>query len=235
VILRRAIPQDASLLFALFAADRAAQFAATGLTEAQYRPLLDMQYKGRAMTYSAQYPDAEDWIVCIEEGSLADVSHASMEKELAVGRCLLARTSQGPKLDFRLVDLAILPQFRDRGIATQVLQQLAQQSAAAGAAFSLQVEKQNPALRLYERLGFFKVSGDELSYEMEWRPPTSGSQPRPVAAGAQLPTPEPNIPLLDGTSPRKAYPLSIPACSVGCAQTPSAVMPPPVVRQPATK
>jgi hypothetical protein len=116
----------------------------------------------------------------------------------------LSRTSQGPRLEFRLVDLAILPPYRGRGIATQVLQQLVQQSAAAGAAFSLRVEKQNPALRLYERLGFFKVSGDELSYEMEWQPPTSGSQPRSVAAarpaGAQLPTPGPSIPLRDGTS-----------------------------------
>jgi hypothetical protein len=33
------------------------------------------------------------------------------------------------------------------------------------------VEKFNPALRLYKRLGFFETSDEGVHLAMEWRPP----------------------------------------------------------------
>ncbi len=154
MILRPATPQDEPLLFELFAAEKVPEFAAIGLTEAQYRPLLEMQYRGRAISYSAQHPEAESWIICLQQAA----------ELTAVGQYLLVKTPQGS----RIVDLAVLPQYRGQGIATQVLQQLAQQSAAAGKALTLRVMKGNQAIRLYTRLGFDVVNEDEISHEMLW-------------------------------------------------------------------
>jgi ribosomal protein S18 acetylase RimI-like enzyme len=154
MILRPATPQDEPLLFELFAAEKVAEFAAIGLTEAQYRPLLEMQYRARAIGYSEQHPGAKSWIIVLEQA--AEVT--------SVGQYLLVKTPQGS----RIVDLAVLPQYRGQRIATQVLQQLAQQSAAAGEVLSLRVMKGNQAIRLYARLGFDVVNEDEISYEMLW-------------------------------------------------------------------
>jgi ribosomal protein S18 acetylase RimI-like enzyme len=152
VHLRCAGREDDALLFALFAADKAAEFAAIGLPEEQYRPLLEMQYRGRAMTHSVRYPEAEDWIVCAPDGT-------------AIGGYLLAKTSR----EARLMDLAVLPQWRGRGIGTRVLLELMRQSAMARVPLRLQVMKGNRAVRLYARLGFRVVDEDEITYEMIWR------------------------------------------------------------------
>jgi len=135
--------------YRLFAQDKLAQFAAIGLPQPHAERLVQMQWRGRNLTYAAQYPGAENWTVSLEDGA-------------PIGCYSLQKTAQ----NVRIVDLAILPEWRGQGIGTHVLQQVAQQATAAGKTFSLRVEKQNPALRLYTRLGFAAVNEDETSYEM---------------------------------------------------------------------
>ena len=54
--------------------------------------------------------------------------------------------------------IAVLPEYRRRGIGTALLEQLLEQLRAAGyVAVSLSVQQENPALHLYERLGFESV------------------------------------------------------------------------------
>lgn len=54
--------------------------------------------------------------------------------------------------------IAVLPEYRGRGIGTALLEQLLEQLRAAGyVAVSLSVQQENPALHLYERLGFEPV------------------------------------------------------------------------------
>jgi len=133
--------------YRLFAHDKLAQFAAAGLPQSE--ALVEMQWRGRNLTYATQYPGAEDCIVSLEDGT-------------PVGRYLLQKTQQF----WRIVDLAILPEFRGRGIGTRLLEQLARQAATEGLAFTLRVEKDNPAIRLYVRLGFQVIGEDQISYEM---------------------------------------------------------------------
>jgi GNAT superfamily N-acetyltransferase len=111
--------------------------------------LLDMQFRGREMTYSTAYPEAKNSLICLDDGT-------------SIGRRLVDQSDDG----FRLVDLAILPAWQGRGIGTQVLADLAQQSRETGVKLSLRIVKENPALRLYCRLGFATVAADEISYEM---------------------------------------------------------------------
>jgi ribosomal protein S18 acetylase RimI-like enzyme len=138
-----------ALAYRLFASDKLAQFAAAGLPQQQAEMLVQMQWRGRNLTYAQQNPGTEDWIISLEDGT-------------SVGRYSLQKTLQG----LRMVDLAILPEYRGRGIGTQVLQQISGTIAATSGTFSLRVEKNNPAQRLYARLGFTAINEDELAYEM---------------------------------------------------------------------
>jgi hypothetical protein len=54
----------------------------------------------------------------------------------------------------RIVDIALLPQYCNRGIGTTLLRDLQSEAAAAGKPLRIHVERFNPALRLYQRLGF---------------------------------------------------------------------------------
>jgi ribosomal protein S18 acetylase RimI-like enzyme len=62
---------------------------------------------------------------------------------------------------------------RRQGIGTEVVKGLIEEAARAGQALTLGVVKTNPALRLYERLGFRTTHEDERKLYMrrDWRAP----------------------------------------------------------------
>jgi ribosomal protein S18 acetylase RimI-like enzyme len=55
---------------------------------------------------------------------------------------------------------------RQRGIGTEVVKALIEEATRAGRAMTLGVVKTNPALRLYERLGFRTTHEDERKFYM---------------------------------------------------------------------
>jgi ribosomal protein S18 acetylase RimI-like enzyme len=150
-------PEDERLLFALYAEDQRAQFVPSGLAEELVRSLIQMQYRGRSMTYAARYPASENSILIADDGS-------------PVGRLLLDRGSLRLPDCWRIVDIAILATHRGKGLGTRVLKECQRLCAAAGASLELQVTPWNPARRLYERLGFQVVSEDATAVEMGWSP-----------------------------------------------------------------
>jgi ribosomal protein S18 acetylase RimI-like enzyme len=62
-----------------------------------------------------------------------------------------------------------LPEFRNRGIGGRLLRDLQEEAASAGKRVGIHVEKQNPARRLYERLGFAMTQPGDVYDLMEWR------------------------------------------------------------------
>ncbi len=56
---------------------------------------------------------------------------------------------------------AVLPSYRNRGIGTQIIRQLLDEVAKLYPQVSLSVREENPAIRLYERLGFVRIEGSE--------------------------------------------------------------------------
>ena len=62
-----------------------------------------------------------------------------------------------------LIDIALLPEYRNHGIGTGVLRGVLAQADRIGRAVRLHVEKQSRAVHLYERLGF-AICGDVGMY-----------------------------------------------------------------------
>ena len=71
------------------------------------------------------------------------------------------------------VDIALLPEYCNRGIGTTLLRGLQSEAVAAGKPLRIHVERFNPALRLYERLGFHPIAdrGVYLFMELTCRRP----------------------------------------------------------------
>jgi ribosomal protein S18 acetylase RimI-like enzyme len=143
-----ACPADESFLFELFAESQE-QLSGLRSNEALWRSLVEMQYRGRKITYAAQFPAAEDSILLDEDGQ-------------PVGRLLLDR---GPDR-WRIVDIAVLAARRGQGLGTRVVRQCQLRAAEVGAKLELQVRPDNRARRLYERLGFRVTHEDLLTAEM---------------------------------------------------------------------
>lgn len=148
---------DDAFLFELYASTRAGEMAAWGWSAAQQEPFLRMQWLAQKRGYEARFPS---------EG------HCVLEHEgRPVGRLWVVRGEQ----EVRLVDVTLLPAYQGRGLGSSVLRSLQEEAAAAGKPLRLHVLRNNPALRLYTRLGFTPVAeagqgASEPYLALEWRP-----------------------------------------------------------------
>lgn len=86
-----------------------------------------------------------------------------------VGACWVRTTDEYGHIDDETpsFSISLYPRFRGQGIGTTMMCSLLDELRDAGyARVSLSVQKENPALRLYERLGF-QIIGDGFD-ESEW-------------------------------------------------------------------
>ena len=74
--------------------------------------------------------------------------------------------------EIRIVDIALLPEHRGNEIGTALLRDLLAEADAAGKRVTIHVERLNPALGLYDRLGF-SVAEDKGVYLFLERPPAT--------------------------------------------------------------
>ena len=152
--------EDATFLQEVFASTRENELAMLAGNVAMRQVFLNIQYQAMRRGYAAQFPAAEFSVILLGDEQ--------------VGRRVVNRDANG----WRLVDIALLPRFRAQGIGTRCLQNLLDEAAAAGQPVRLQVFKNSPARRLYERLGFAKTGDSGAGEEMEWRPGTdAGGKP----------------------------------------------------------
>jgi ribosomal protein S18 acetylase RimI-like enzyme len=70
----------------------------------------------------------------------------------------------------RLADIALIPEERNRGIGTTLIQNIVTEAASASRPVQLRVLRNNRAIRLYQRLGFTIIDDNGIHLSMEWRP-----------------------------------------------------------------
>jgi ribosomal protein S18 acetylase RimI-like enzyme len=86
----------------------------------------------------------------------------------SAGRLYVARWED----EIRIVDIALLPGFRGRGLGSALLRGLMAEADAARKPLSIHVEVNNPARQWYERLGF-QPAGEVGVYLLMRRSPVS--------------------------------------------------------------
>jgi ribosomal protein S18 acetylase RimI-like enzyme len=148
--LQRAGAEHDALLLRLYVCQREQEVRALGWDAEQCRLFLALQWRARNASYAARYPDAVDQIV--------------MSSDLPVGRILTAETPRA----LHLVDVALLPECRKHGLGSQLLRDLQRACARKAQTIVLYVACDNPARRLYARLGFVVVGEDQMYMRMEW-------------------------------------------------------------------
>lgn len=106
-------------------------------------------------------------------GRVDDMGVAAIDANEPVGAAWL-RLMVGPDRGYGYVDdrtpelsVAVLPGYRGQGLGTQMLEWLLRAARAKYPAVSLSVSMDNPARRLYERLGFEAVSSDSTALTMK--------------------------------------------------------------------
>ncbi|MUT67225.1 GNAT family N-acetyltransferase [Paenibacillus sp. NEAU-GSW1] len=150
---RLAVPEDEPLLYELYAETRRKEVGGWGFEANAAEAFLRMQYRARAMSYAAAFPNAEIRILCQDETPIG-VLRADYGSEAVA-----------------IVDIALLPEYRAKGIGSEWIRQLQEEASERKLPLKLQVEHGNAqARKLYNRLGFAETSADEIRASMSWSP-----------------------------------------------------------------
>ena len=145
---------DLEFLQGLYASSREREMAMLAhWTGEQKREFLEMQFNAQRGHYRQHYPDARYDV--IERGGVA------------IGRLYVAERGR----EFILMDITLAPASRGSGLGTQLCQAVMDEAAQKGKIVSLHVEDENPARRLYDRLGFVAVGEVTFYRLMHWVPP----------------------------------------------------------------
>lgn len=146
-------PDDQAFLLEVYAGTRREELALVDWDEDRKTEFLKMQFSAQHQYYQDYYTETDFLIILLDERP--------------VGRLYLARWPG----EIRIVDLALLPAHRNAGIGTRILSDVLAEAGRAGKPVRIHVEKLNPALRLYERLGFTRIADKGVYWFLEWMPP----------------------------------------------------------------
>lgn len=151
--LRPACPADEPFLFRLFAGGRPDLEWIAFLSEEQKGELLHRQFRCEQEQLKKDYPGAEFNIVLLEGEP--------------VGRLYVHRGKE----EFRGLAITLLPEFRNRGIGSELINGMLREASKAGKPVRIHVAWYNYAARaLYERTGFRVAEDREVYCEMQWLP-----------------------------------------------------------------
>jgi GNAT superfamily N-acetyltransferase len=150
--LRRVTPDDDAFLLSVYDSTRAEELDQAQWAEGQREAFLKWQFEMQRREYDARFPDAEYHVILID-GEPA-------------GRIWIGRRDE----EIRLLDIAILRAFQNRGAGTILLRKLIDEAKVTGKRLRHMVfVLNNDAHRFYERLGFAEIDDVGGYKHMEWK------------------------------------------------------------------
>lgn len=150
--LRSVSEGDREFLFRLYASTREEELRPVPWPDELKTTFLRQQFEAQTAQYAERYQGG-DFSVIEVDGAPA-------------GRLYLFRGAT----EIRIVDIALLPEFRGRGVGGAFLTEVLEEGRRSGKTVSIHVERLNPALRLYERLGFVVAEDKGVYLLLERRP-----------------------------------------------------------------
>jgi ribosomal protein S18 acetylase RimI-like enzyme len=150
ITLRKVGPADEAFLFRVYASTRSEELAPVGWTEEQKQAFLLQQFQAQSAYWGEHYAGADLRVIEVDG--------------VPAGRFYVNRGSE----EIRLVDIALLPEYRRGGIGTRLVEDLLAEAESRGLPVTAHVEVFNPARSLYNRLGFQTVEDRGVYLFLKW-------------------------------------------------------------------
>ena len=148
ITVRQMEPADEVVFRRLYAEVREPELRQTGWSVEEKQQFCDSQYSLQDEHYRRHYADFEPWAIC--------------KLGAVIGRLYLA-TFDGKLI---LMDITLATSERGKGIGTSLLEDILSQAVSRQLEMRLHVEPDNPARRLYQRMGFVDIGEAGIYQEM---------------------------------------------------------------------
>ena len=149
---------DLAFLRNLYASTRQEEMEQSGWPQEEIDLFLSQQFHAQHVHYQQHFSGAAFDLI-LHEGE-------------PVGRLYLEERDD----EFRIIDIALLPQSRGKGIGGSLMQDIIDHAFSREKAVRIHVESNNPAMRLYERLGFQFLEDQGVYHLMELCPPDKAGE-----------------------------------------------------------
>ncbi len=145
-------PSDNSFLFEIYASSRAEELKFAPWTEDRKLAFLESQFEAQTNHYNASYPNRSFDLITLEDEPAGRFFQAELADEI------------------RIIDITLLPRFRNGGIGTVILSNLLDTATIKHKPVSIYLETYNRSQTLFTRLGFVPVSDDGVYCLWEKKP-----------------------------------------------------------------
>ena len=143
---------DLPILKQIYASTREAELSMTGWTDEQKQQFIDHQFNAQHQHYQQHYADADFML-------------------LKAGKNVLGRLYlQCKKKQLCLIDITLLPAFRQQKLGQQILTWILNYAQKTAITVTLHVENHNPAYQWYLNNGFINYEDRGVYQYLEWHP-----------------------------------------------------------------
>jgi len=152
ISLRQIKPEDTTFLYQVYASTRQEELAVLDWDSAQKEAFLKTQFEAQHKFYRENFSEAAFNILVYQAEDAGRLYFECRKDEI------------------RIIDIALLPKYRNQGIGTNCMEGILEMGKEIGKPVRIHVERNNPALSLYNRLGFQQVAENGVYFLMEKNP-----------------------------------------------------------------
>jgi len=152
ITLRQAERDDRELLLGVYAAGREIELSLVPWDEGMKMAFVEHQFDAQDAFYQSEMPGSTQEVILLDGEPAGRLYSYRADDEIAI------------------LDLAILPQFRRKGIASSIIRSLQAEAGRSRKGIRIFIESFNPSASLLTKLGFRLASDDGMNRKYEWRP-----------------------------------------------------------------
>lgn len=150
--LRPMTDDDEEFIFQVYASMRMDELHGMGWSHEQLTQFINQQFQVQSEHYRKYFYDT-DFSIILNDG-------------VPIGRLYVDRRRD----EIRIVEIALLNKYRGFGIGTYWLNKILKEAKEKDMVARIHVERYNPALKLYQRLGFQVIEEGDVYLLMECKP-----------------------------------------------------------------
>jgi ribosomal protein S18 acetylase RimI-like enzyme len=152
ILLKEKNENDSEFFMELFSEIKSSELHLDLWPEANRNQLIAMQFHAFEQCMKAEFPNSVDYLIVYQSGK--------------AGRLQLDKNDNG----IRIINISLLSAYRDKGLGTKIINGIITEANQKKIPVYLDVDKTNPAVNLYSKMGFSTYQQNDLKYSMIYNP-----------------------------------------------------------------